>query len=183
MARSYNRALTGGGYVIDFTVGQCFGKPQASVWANCHFAVHLSLLGRKLSPRAFVASYEEGVPLLRRPMTASHALSRRIREEGYQTLRAQIAACLLCLVIVGASLDGLPDPPAVKPQGNLKTLVSQLHSHVPFAAKNNASDCPASAPHYQARLFSFGQIFEGRGPSYDPTFVHQATDTSPPSFA
>lgn len=98
-------------------------------------------------------------------------------------MRAQIAACFLCLVIVGASLDRLPDPPAVKPQRNLKNLVPQLHSHLPLAAKNHASDYSASARHFQARLFSFGQIFEGRGPSYDPTVVHQATDTSPPAFS
>ena len=123
------------------------------------------------------------MPLQPEPMTVSNTLSRRISAQGYKTMRAQIAACLLCLLIVGASLDGLPDPPAVKPQGNLNNLVSQLHSHVPFAAKNHASDCPASAPHFQASLFSFGRIFEGRGPFYDPTFVHQATDTSPPSFS
>ena len=96
--------------------------------------------------------------LLREPMTVSNTVFRRINAHRYKTMRTQIAACLLCLVIVGASIDGLPDPPAVKPQGNLKNLVSQLHSHIPFAVKNNASDCPASAPHYQARLFSFGQI-------------------------
>ena len=123
------------------------------------------------------------MPLLPGPMTVSNTLSQRINPQGYKTMRAQIAACLLCLMIVGASLDRLPDPPAVKPQGNLNNLVSQLHSHVPFAAKNHASDCPASAPHFQASLFSFGQIFEGRGPFYDPTFVHQATDTSPPCFS
>jgi hypothetical protein len=123
------------------------------------------------------------MPLLPGPMTVSNVLSRRINARGYKTMSAPIAACLLCLLIVGASLDRLPDPPAVKPQGNLNNLVSQLHSHVPFAAKNHASDCPASAPHFQASLFSFGQILEARGPSYDPTFVHQATDTSPPSFS
>jgi hypothetical protein len=123
------------------------------------------------------------MPLLPGPITVSNTLSRQINAQGYKTVRAQIAACLLCLLIVGASLDGLPDPPAVKPQGNLNNLVSQLHSHVPFAAKNHASDCPAYAPHLQASLFSFGQIFEDRGPSYNPTFVHQATDTSPPSFS
>jgi len=116
-------------------------------------------------------------------MIAKNALFRRINERGYKTVKAQIAACLLCLLIVGASLDGLPDPPAVKPQGSLNNLVSQLHSHVPLSAKNHASDCPASAPHFQANLFSFGQIFEGRGPSHDPTFVHQATDASPPCFS
>ncbi len=98
-------------------------------------------------------------------------------------MRARIAACFLCLLIVAVSLDELPDPTAVKPQGNLKNLVSQLHCRVPFAAKNQASDCPASAPHFQASLFSFGQIFEGKGPSYDPSFVHQATDTSPPCLS
>jgi hypothetical protein len=123
------------------------------------------------------------MPFLPGPMTISNARSRGINAQGYKTMRSQIAAYLLCLLIVGASLDGLPDPPAVKPQGNLNNLVSQLHSHVPFAAKNHASDCRASAPHFQASVFSFGQIFEGNGPSYDPTFVHQATDTSPPSFS
>jgi len=123
------------------------------------------------------------MPLLPWPMTVSNVLSRRINARGYKTMSAPIAACLLCLLIVGASLDRLPDPPAVKPQDNPNNLVSQLHSHVPFAAKYHASDCPASAPHFQASLFSFGRIFEGRGPFYDPTFVQQATDTSPPSFS
>jgi hypothetical protein len=91
-------------------------------------------------------------------------------------------ACLLCLLIVGGSLDGLPDPPAVKPQGNQNAVVSQLHYEVPVAARNHASDCLACAPHFQPRLFSFGQVFENRGPSYDLTFVCQAADNSPPCF-
>jgi hypothetical protein len=123
------------------------------------------------------------MPLLPGPMTASNTLSRRIMAQSHKTMRAQIAACLLCLLIVGTSLDGLPDPPAVKPQGNLNNLVSQLHSHVPVAPKNQSSDCPAYAPHFHSSFFSFGQIFEGRAPSCDPTFVYQATDTSPPCFS
>jgi hypothetical protein len=97
-----------------------------------------------------------------------------------QTMRVQIAVCLLCLSIVSGSLDTLPDPPAVAPQSNRNNLVSRLHYHVPVVAKNHPSDCLACAPHFQASLFSFGQIFERKGPSYDPNFVHQATDTSPP---
>jgi hypothetical protein len=123
------------------------------------------------------------MPLLSGPMTVSNTLSRRAIAQGYKTMRAKIAACLLCLLIVGASLDGLPDPPAIRLQGNLNNLVSQLHYHVPFAAKKHASDCPAYAPNFRASLFSVGPIFEGRGPSYDPTFVHQATDSSPPCFS
>jgi hypothetical protein len=121
--------------------------------------------------------------LLPGPITVRKTLSLRIDAQAYNTMRGRIAACLLCLLIVGASLDGLPDPPAVKPQGNLNNLVSQLYSHVPFAANNHASDCSVSAPHFQASLVSFERMFEGRGPFYDPTFVHQATDTSPPCFS
>src|SRR5258708_6167443 len=98
-------------------------------------------------------------------------------------MRFHIAACLLCLLIASGSLDTLLYPPAVKPQSYRNNLVSQLHHHVPVTAKNHVSDCLACAPHFQASLFSFGQIFEGRGPSYDPTFVRQATDTSPPCFS
>jgi len=95
-------------------------------------------------------------------------------------MRVRIAACLLCLMMVGASLDGLPDPPAVKPQGNQINLVFQLHYHVLFLAKNHASDCLASAPHLWVGLFSIGQILQDRGPSYALILVRQASDTSPP---
>jgi len=98
-------------------------------------------------------------------------------------MRVQIVACLLCLMIVGGSLDTLPDPPAVKPQRNQHSLVSRLDYHVPVVAMNHASDCLACAPHFQASLFSFGQIFDSRGPSCKLIFVRQATDTSPPCFS
>jgi hypothetical protein len=100
--------------------------------------------------------------------------------QGHKAVRAQFAACLLCLLIVGACLDGLPDPPAVKPRDNLKYWVSQLHSQAPFAVDNRASDCSVSALHFHISLFSFGQIFEGQAPSYDSAVVQQAAGPSPP---
>jgi hypothetical protein len=105
------------------------------------------------------------------------------KRTGNKTMRVQIAACFLCLMIVVGSVDSLPDPPAVQPQRSQNNLVSQLHYHVAVAAGNHASDCLACAPHFQASLFSFDQIFEGRGPFYKLTFVRQATDTSPPCFS
>ena len=137
----------------------------------------------KLSPMEFVASYQQGMPLLPGPMTVSNTHSQRRNVQGYIIMRARIAACLLCLLSVGASLDGLPDPPAVRPQRNQNNLVSQVGHHIPVAAKHHASDYLARTPHFLPSLFSFGQIFEGRGPSYDPTLVCQATDTSPPWFS
>src|SRR5258708_12455086 len=110
------------------------------------------------------------MPLLPGPMTVSNTLSRRIGAQGYKTMRAQIATCLLCLMIVGASLDGLPDPPAVKPHGNLNDLFSQLYSQVLFAAKNHASICPPSPPHFQPSLFSFLHFSKVEEPPSTPTF-------------
>jgi hypothetical protein len=98
-------------------------------------------------------------------------------------MRVRIAACLLCLMMVGASLDGLFDPPVIKPQGNQNNLVSQLHYHVLFLAKSHASHCAASAPHFRTRLFLIGQIFQNRGPSFALILVRQATDASPPWFS
>jgi hypothetical protein len=97
-------------------------------------------------------------------------------------VRVQIVACLLSLLILGVSLDGLPDPPAVTPQRNLNKRVHQLHSHAPLAAHNPACDYTGSDVHFQASLFSFGQIAEAKSPSYGLVFIRQAADLSPPSF-
>jgi hypothetical protein len=84
-------------------------------------------------------------------------------------------------MIVGASLDRLPDPPAVKPHGNRNNLVSRLDYRAAVAA-NPVSDGAAAAPHFQDSFFSFRQIFAGTGPSHTLDSVRQATDTSPPYY-
>ena len=94
-------------------------------------------------------------------------------------MKAELVACLLCLLIVGVSLDGLPDPPAVRRQGNLSDLVLQQHSHVAGASKL-VWDYAASALHFERRLSWVTQICEGKRPSYDLAVVRQATDVSPP---
>jgi hypothetical protein len=98
-------------------------------------------------------------------------------------MKVQIAACLLCMIIAGGTLDRLPDPPAIKPQPNQKNLVTHFADREPVAARNHASDRLTRAPHFLGSLLSFGQIFESKSPSYNLTFVRQATDTSPPCFS
>jgi hypothetical protein len=97
-------------------------------------------------------------------------------------MKVQIVACLLCLMIVGRSLDRLPDPPAVKRQRNHSQLVSQLDYRVAVAARNGALDCLACAVRFQASLFWFGQIFERRGLSYDSTCTSSHRHLSTPFF-
>jgi hypothetical protein len=109
-------------------------------------------------------------------------MSCRVECRLLKPMRVQIAAWLLCLVIVGGAIDTLPDPPAVKPQSLQKNLIPQLDDHVAVTAENQALESLACAVHIQAGTFSFGQSFEDRQVSYDLTFVRQATDTSPPFF-
>ena len=152
---------------------------------------------RKLSPTGFCASNKpRQMPLLPGPIECSMIQTESAngndrmqptfptnKRTGDKTMRVQIAACLLCLMIVVGTVDSLPDPPAVQPQRSQRNLVSQHDCHVAVEAASHASDCLPCAPLFQASLFSFGQILEGRGPSYDPAFVRQATDTSPPCFS
>jgi len=116
-------------------------------------------------------------------MSASSTLSRRNIASIYKTLKLQITACLLCLLIVGGSLDGLPDPPAVKPQGIRSKLVSQADHHAPVAANHHGLDCVACAPHVRARLLLSGQFLETRLPSFSLTLVRRAADNSPPCYS
>ena len=113
-------------------------------------------------------------------MNASGILSRRNIGSIYKTLKVQITACLLCLLIVGGSLDGLPDPPAVKPQGNQSKLVSQADHHAPVAANDDALNCVVCGPHVQAMLLLSSRFLESRGRSFKLTFVRRAADSSPP---
>lgn len=126
------------------------------------------LVERSMSRREFVDGMFGG----KRP-------SLRDRRSG-NTMKAQIAICLLCLMMVCGSLDTLPDPPAVRPSRTQINLVSQLNDHAVISAGNQALTCLACVPQFQAGLFSFRRISEGRGPSFDPEIVRQATDASPP---
>ena len=116
-------------------------------------------------------------------MNASSTLSRRDIGPIYKTLKVQITACLLCLLIVGVSLDGLPDPPAVKPQGNQSKLVSHTDHHAPVAANDDALHCVACGPHVQAMLLLSSQFLESTGPSFKLTLVRRAADSSPPCYS
>jgi hypothetical protein len=98
-------------------------------------------------------------------------------------MKSRIAICLLCLMMVCGSLDTLPDPPAVRPSKTQINLVSQLNDHAVISAGSQALTCLACTPQFQAGLFSFRRISQGRGPSFDPGIVRQAADASPPWFS
>jgi len=84
--------------------------------------------------------------------------------------------------MVGASLDGVPDPPAVKPQRNQNNLVSGWR-HMPVASNEARIGLLGSRSHFQPGCFSFDQIFDGRGlPTTLPLCVKRQI-ASPPCFS
>jgi hypothetical protein len=100
-----------------------------------------------------------------------------------KSITLRIAACLLCLFIVAAALDSLPDPPAVKPHRSGIALVSLPHQHLSAAVKNTVVDCVSCVPHFQESLFSLSEIFESRRPFFRLEFVQRAIDISPPDLS
>lgn|SRR5579872_2898303 len=91
----------------------------------------------------------------------------------------KIVTCLLCLVVVGAALDKLPDPPAIKPSGIQKNPIFQL-VHIPVSAITNlASDCFSCRLQLQTGFIPATQVSDCATFLAEP-FVLQAADASPP---
>jgi hypothetical protein len=91
----------------------------------------------------------------------------------------RILTCLLCLIVVGAVLDSLPDPPAVKPSSIQKNPVSRL-THSPFAATTTfTSDCLSCSLQLHINFIPTAQVLESPSFPSEP-FVFHAADTSPP---
>ena len=92
-----------------------------------------------------------------------------------------MTAFLLCAFLIGASLDAIPDPPAVTPhaQHNLASQFDQ-NGAIPAALANGSPvsffpllDCNLSNAHF----------LEASLPCVGLVFVSQATDTSPPGLS
>jgi hypothetical protein len=91
------------------------------------------------------------------------------------------AIWLICAFILTASLDQLPDPPAVKPHGSVaKELHINGHHQGFFDQDRNWS---VSAPAFVVRCFDFGRVVETDYPIQRARLVRQAADSSPPILA
>ena len=94
------------------------------------------------------------------------------------TAMLRILAGVLCVFLIGASLDAIPDPPAVT-QHTQHSLASQVDENraVPAALLNSA---PISFFQPTACGVSNAQPFEATSPCVGLVLVSHATDTSPP---
>ena len=93
-----------------------------------------------------------------------------------------LAIGLLCAFILSASLDKLPDPPALQPgRGDAKAFC--LDGHVEGSVDKDC-ECPryASIPLPLVHWFDFAQVFETHPPVHHAMLVRQASDSSPPGL-
>jgi len=94
-----------------------------------------------------------------------------------------LAIGLLCAFILSASLDKLPDPPALQPdRSDAKPFC--LGDHVRGSVDKDC-ECPrcASIPFSAVHWFDFAQVFETDPPVYPAILVRQGSDSSPPILA
>src|SRR5678809_211231 len=93
------------------------------------------------------------------------------------------AVRLLCALVVLASLDNLPDPPAVSPHPTGASVLSG-GSHVAACFDQN-QPCGAShsVPVFSVDWFDLAETLGARRLINDSPLVRQASDSSPPSLA
>jgi hypothetical protein len=115
-------------------------------------------------------------------MTAASCKVSANMPARYKAAATQLLACLLCLMIVGGSLDRVPDPPAVTSRRGQTNSISRVNDGVPLPTATHASGRPICTLHFHSNVFWFGQIFESKEPAYRPSFVRRASDASPPFF-
>jgi len=90
-----------------------------------------------------------------------------------------VLACFLCLCTITASLDRLPDPPAIKPH---VLGVTALSASTPFQGSAHQAE---AIPIFRSWLLakpwlSSRSIPEGVVPLHQPALMQDAADVSPP---
>jgi hypothetical protein len=93
------------------------------------------------------------------------------------------AVGLLCTLVVLASLDNLPDPPAVKPNPIGKSVLCGGNHVEAVFDQNQVSVSSHSAPLFPVYWFDFAKTFRARCIINCTPLVRQASDSSPPSLA
>lgn len=98
-------------------------------------------------------------------------------------MRVRCLALLLCLSIVGVSLDNVPDPPAlcVHSSDICSFSVVDLHDHV--KSHKQQPDFASCTHRYQESWFSFIHVFEDSSGLYQQPLIYHAADPSPPSIS
>ena len=90
------------------------------------------------------------------------------------------AVRLLCALVVLASLDKLPDPPAVTPYPTGASVLCGGNHVEGFCDQNQACAPSLSAPLFPVYWFDFAKTYAARCLINWAPLVRQASDLSPP---
>jgi hypothetical protein len=95
-----------------------------------------------------------------------------------------LAIGLLCILILAASLDKLPDPPALQPgRGDARAFCLDHHGEGSVDKDCACPRCCALILLSLVQGFGFEQVFETDPPGHYVILMRQASDSSPPSLA
>ena len=102
---------------------------------------------------------------------------------GKATRAAWCGVWLLCALVLAASLDGIPDPPAEKSSA-ISVRASNLGGQLQACAGGELrSQLAVPGPRVVARWIALKHVYEARLPITEVALVRQAADPSPPPFA
>ena len=90
---------------------------------------------------------------------------------------------LLCALLVAASVDGIPDPLAVKSRSTEIRACGFDNTLPGFAGGELKCHAGLPDPRVATRGSALKQVFEVRLPNTEIALVRQAADPSPPPFA
>jgi hypothetical protein len=102
---------------------------------------------------------------------------------GKATRAAWYGIWLLCALFVGASLDSLPDPLAVKSRTSEVRASGFDYQPLGFAGGEPKCHAGMTGPRLVTRWSALKYVFEARLPILEVALVRQAADPSPPPFA
>ena len=91
-----------------------------------------------------------------------------------------ITAIMLCLLLFIATIDTIPDPPALGPQGGQQSLISHLSHHAPTPPLRTPVGLSSGADRFLATRFWSGPPLENQRRPVSSSFVRHASDPSPP---
>ena len=97
-------------------------------------------------------------------------------------LKLKYAVTLICLLVLVAAIDSIPDPPAINPPSSHGSGISALHVRGPFTLlEKEWLVASSSPPRIQVNWFSSRLAFDNKPLVVSPLpLIHHATDTSPP---
>ena len=100
-------------------------------------------------------------------------------------LKYKFVACLICLLLLVAAVDTIPDPPAISPPSGHSSGVSALHVRGPLTLLEKEWFCAWNSPRRtQIVFFSISVAFDNEPLDICPLpLVYHATDASPPDFS